>query len=84
VNELCKTEQAGKALVPPGATVITGAVRVVAGPTLYPKQCKLNPLKGTGLSGGPQRLWAIDMKAEIAFMISQQRKAEGAAGSHQA
>ena len=75
VNQLCKTEQAAKPLVPPGATVATRAVREVAGPTLYPKQCKFTALKGTGLRGGPQRLWAIDMKADIPFMISQQRKA---------
>lgn len=78
VSQLCKIERAAKSLVLPGATVATGAVRAVAGPTLYPKQCKLTPLKGTGRRGGPERLWTIDMKADIPFMISQQRKAEQA------
>ncbi|HOX60006.1 MAG TPA: hypothetical protein P5205_22125 [Candidatus Paceibacterota bacterium] len=78
VNQLCKTEQAGKSLVLPGATVATRAVREVAGPTLYPKQCKFARLKGTGLRDAPPPLWAIDMKADIPFMISQQRKAKQA------
>jgi class 3 adenylate cyclase len=78
VNELCKTEQAAKPLVPAGAIVATRAVREVAGPTLFPKQCKFTTLKGTGLRGGPKRLFTIDIKADIAFMISQQRKAEQA------
>lgn len=78
VSELCKTEQAAKPLVPAGAVVATRAAREVAGPTLFPKQCKFTTLKGTGLRGGPKRLFTIDMKADIAFMISQQRKAEQA------
>lgn len=78
VSELCKTEQAAKPLVPAGAIVATRAVREVAGPTLFPKQCKFTTLKGTGLRGGPKRLFSIDMKADIAFMITQQRKTERA------
>jgi class 3 adenylate cyclase len=77
VNELCKTEQAAKAHVSPGTIVATKAVREVAGPTLYPKQCKFTPLKGTGSRAGASSLFTIDISADIAFMISQQRKADG-------
>lgn len=76
VSELCKTEQAAKPLVKPGAIVATKAVREVAGPTLYPKQCKFSPLQGTGPRGHPSPLFTIDITADIAFMIGQQRKAE--------